>query len=79
MLQSNGPAAAILRNHGAHACTDVTGFGVVGHLAEMLRAPPLRVAVDGPNEEVRGDECADALARALAEKTSTVGGCSPPR
>lgn len=39
MLQSNGPAADILRAHGARACTDVTGFGVVGHLAEMLRAP----------------------------------------
>eukprot|EP00903_Cladosiphon_okamuranus_P015210 g14058.t1 len=42
MLQSNGPAAGLLRDHGARACTDVTGFGVAGHLAEMLRAPPLQ-------------------------------------
>lgn len=42
MLQSNGPAAGVLRDHGARACTDVTGFGVAGHLAEMLRAAPLR-------------------------------------
>ncbi|CAM9861525.1 unnamed protein product, partial [Hapterophycus canaliculatus] len=42
MLQSNGPAATVLRDHGAKSCTDVTGFGVAGHLAEMLRAAPLR-------------------------------------
>ncbi len=38
MLASNGPAAAILRAHGVRACTDVTGFGIGGHLGEMLRA-----------------------------------------
>ena len=38
MLQSNANAANVLRDHGAHALTDVTGFGLFGHLAEMLRA-----------------------------------------
>jgi selenide,water dikinase len=38
MIQSNGSAARILRAHGATAATDITGFGLLGHLVEMLRA-----------------------------------------
>lgn len=38
MVQSSQAAAACLRAHGARACTDVTGFGLLGHLVEMTRA-----------------------------------------
>ena len=38
MARSNGTAAAVLRGFGVRACTDVTGFGLGGHLMEMLRA-----------------------------------------
>jgi len=37
MLQSNQTGAHILRAHGATACTDLTGFGLLGHLVEMTR------------------------------------------
>ena len=37
MEQSNQQGAAILRTHGATACTDLTGFGLLGHLVEMTR------------------------------------------
>ena len=36
MLQSNAKAAQLAVQHGASACTDVTGFGLLGHLLEML-------------------------------------------
>lgn len=38
MLQSNRTAATIFLRHGIRAVTDVAGFGLLGHLVEMLRA-----------------------------------------
>ncbi len=38
MLTSNGPAGRIFAEAGVSACTDVTGFGLAGHLLEMLDA-----------------------------------------
>jgi selenide, water dikinase len=36
MVQSNASAASILAEHHCAACSDVTGFGLMGHLIEML-------------------------------------------
>jgi selenide,water dikinase len=37
MVLSNQVGAKILHHHGATACTDLTGFGLLGHLVEMTR------------------------------------------
>ena len=46
MLQSNQAAASILRQYGATACTDVTGFGLLGHLQELLGASSCAAHLD---------------------------------
>lgn len=38
MLQSNRQAMEIFKTFGINACTDITGFGLAGHLIEMLEA-----------------------------------------
>jgi selenide,water dikinase len=38
MAQLNRTAAECMIAVGVHACTDITGFGLLGHLLEMLRA-----------------------------------------
>ena len=45
MTQSNRAGADILRDHGATSCTDVTGFGLLGHLVEMVRPSEVDVEV----------------------------------
>jgi len=36
MLELNAAACEVMTRHEVHACTDVTGFGLVGHACEML-------------------------------------------
>jgi selenide, water dikinase len=38
MLQSNRAAATLFRSFAVRSCTDITGFGLLGHLQEMLIA-----------------------------------------
>lgn len=46
MSALNAPAGEALRPHGAHSATDVTGFGLLGHLAEMLVASEVGATIE---------------------------------
>lgn len=58
MLLSNQAAVECFRQHYVTACTDITGFGLIGHLMEMIRASQVAVeleweaipVLDGVNE-----------------------------
>ena len=58
MLRSNRAAMRLLQAHSVRACTDVTGFGLAGHLSEMLHA-------SGVGAQLRAD-AVPALPGALA-------------
>jgi selenide,water dikinase len=46
MQRSQAPLVPLLAAHGCGACTDITGFGLLGHLGEMVDASGAGVAVE---------------------------------
>ncbi|HZK89188.1 MAG TPA: selenide, water dikinase SelD [Stellaceae bacterium] len=65
MLQSAAASAWVFMSHGATACTDVTGFGLLGHLLEMLRASSADARLD-PDRIPALDGALDLLAAGIA-------------
>ena len=46
MLCSNQKAVDIFQQYGATACTDISGFGLLGHLSEMVKASKVSVQLN---------------------------------
>ncbi len=46
MRQLNRAAAGTMLLHDVHACTDVTGYGLLGHALEMARASGVRLRIE---------------------------------
>jgi selenide,water dikinase len=73
MIMLNAAASGALRAFDVHACTDVTGFGLMGHGYEMAHGSGVRIVID-----------ASALpclpgARTLAAAGTSTGGCKRNR
>src|SRR5437763_1173122 len=45
MLRLNRAAARLAQEVGVHACTDITGFGLLGHAAEMAEKSEVRIRI----------------------------------
>jgi selenide,water dikinase len=46
MARLNDRASRAMLEHGVHAATDVTGYGLIGHAGEMARASGVALAID---------------------------------
>ena len=69
MVSLNGSASRLSRSFAVHACSDVTGFGLLGHATEMAMGSGITIVLD-----------ATALpllpgVRRLAEQGFLTGGC----
>jgi selenide,water dikinase len=90
MVELNRDASLAARAAGAHALTDVTGFGLLGHLHELAEASGLAAeidaaavpAIDGVLDLLAGEEPAGGSGRNRADAerfTSWAGPVPEPR
>lgn len=49
MASLNAAAARVMLEVGIHACTDITGFGLIGHALEMAEASDVGFVLNGEN------------------------------
>jgi selenide, water dikinase len=73
MLTLNGGASKIMRDYPVHACSDVTGFGLLGHALEMASGSGVTLILES------GQLPLLRRARHLAEKGFLTGGCKRNR
>ena len=45
MGRLNASASEVMQKHGVHACTDITGFGLLGHGSEMAQGNDVRLEI----------------------------------
>lgn len=72
MITLNQTAAAVMRDFPVHACSDVTGFGLLGHAREMA-GDSLTIELDSTKLPLLPD------APELAEQGCITGGCARNR
>jgi selenide, water dikinase len=60
MATLNRVAAQVMKHHAVHACTDITGFGFLGHMAEMVAGSGKSVVIHGDNIPVLSEALAFA-------------------
>lgn len=68
MLELNRAASEAMMEVGVHACTDITGFGLLGHLSEMARGSGVTVEIQASSVPVLEE------ARKLIKKKIFPGG-----
>ena len=84
MAALNAPAASAARDAGAHAVTDVTGFGLLGHLHNLCRASAVAAVIDAERvPAIEGalellDDPEDGRCRVAAGTTASTPPRSPP-
>jgi selenide,water dikinase len=73
MTTLNATASQVARKHSIHACSDVTGFGILGHCLEMASGSGVTLVIESAKMPLlRG-------APRLAEKGYITGGCKRNR
>ena len=77
MVRLNDRAARAMLAHGAHAATDVTGFGLAGHAREMARASGVALAIDARRVPLF-DGVLELIARGAVAGGSTTTSPSTP-
>jgi selenide,water dikinase len=69
MTTLNAAASTVSRRYAVHACSDVTGFGIMGHAVEMASGSGVTLVIESAKLPLLED------AARLAEKGYVTGGC----